>query len=147
MENLDQKNVLTGSWTLVEYTSTDQDGVVTRPFGTNLHGLLVYTPEGYMSVQIMKSIRPNFALNDLFSGTTEERAAATASYIAYAGRYTLAAEQVTHHVELSLFPNWVGDDQVRYWTVEGEYLTLRTPPMRTGGKDHVGRLKWRRVGR
>jgi hypothetical protein len=139
------KNPLAGTWTLLEYTSKDNEGVVTRPFGTNLRGLLIYSPEGYMSVQIMKAVRPSFELNDLFSGGTEERAGAMSSYIAYAGRYTIAPDHVTHHVEWSLFPNWVGDDQVRYWTVENEVLTLRTPAMRTGGKDHVGTLKWKRV--
>jgi hypothetical protein len=34
-------------------------------------------------------------------------------FVACAGRYTFHGDPVVHHVELSLFPNWVGSDQER----------------------------------
>jgi hypothetical protein len=36
--------------------------------------------------------------------------------VAYAGRYSFLGDHVIHHVELSLFPNWVGSDQERFTT-------------------------------
>ena len=41
-------------------------------------------------------------------GTDDERARAFATFIAYGGRYEVTGDTVTHHVETSLFPNWVG---------------------------------------
>ncbi len=139
---------------LVDYTSTDQNGTVVRPFGTQLRGQLVYSAptsdslQGHMTVHIMKLARKPWIAPDPFSGTAEERASAAASYIAYAGRFTLYPDRVVHHVELSLFPNWVGPqgealDQVRYWSFEGDILSLRTPPIPTGENEFVGTLRWR----
>ncbi len=48
-------------------------------------------------------------------------------YDAYFGRYTVddRAGTITHHVEGSLFPEDLGDDFVRPFTLEGDTLTLR----------------------
>ena len=35
-------------------------------------GIITYTPDGYMSAQLMRSGRPNFASDDWFNGTTED---------------------------------------------------------------------------
>ncbi len=52
-----------------------------------------------------------------------------AGYLAYAGSYTLDGMTVTHHVEMSLFPNWIGTDQVRAIAIlENGDLELSTPP-------------------
>ena len=42
-------------------------------------------------------------------------------------------ETVIHHVELSLFPNWVGVDQERLVEVMENRLTLSTRPILLGG--------------
>ena len=48
-------------------------------------------------------------------------------YDSYFGRYTVdeKAGTVTHHVEGSLFPEDLGQDWVRPFTLEGDRLTLR----------------------
>ncbi len=45
-------------------------------------------------------------------------------FVAYAGRYSFRGDRVIHHVELSLFPNWVGTDQQRWVELAGDRLTL-----------------------
>jgi hypothetical protein len=40
-------------------------------------------------------------------------------FVAYAGRYSFHGDRVVHHVELSLFPNWVGSDQERWVELAG----------------------------
>ena len=55
---------------------------------------------------ISRAGRVAFAGDDLLSGTAEEKAGAVESFVAYAGRYTIHGDQVVHHVEVSLFPNW-----------------------------------------
>jgi hypothetical protein len=50
-----------------------------------------------------------------------------------------------HHVELSLFPNWVGSDQERWVELAGDRLTLSASPLLLAGKQQVPRLVWERV--
>ncbi len=50
-----------------------------------------------------------------------------------------------HHLELSLLPNLVGTDQVRYYTLEGDRLTISTPPMLQAGKLQTSHLIWQRA--
>jgi len=47
------------------------------------------------------------------------RVAAADSYIAYFGRYEVKQDRVTPHLEASLFPNWVGTDQERFYRFDG----------------------------
>jgi hypothetical protein len=73
---------------------------------------------------ISRAGRPGFAANDLFGGTMPERAQ---GFVAYAGRYRFDGDRVVHHVELSLFPNWVGSDQERAVELSGPVDPERQP--------------------
>jgi hypothetical protein len=66
-------------------------------------------------------------------------------FVAYAGRYSFHGDRVIHHVELSLFPNWVGSDQERWVELAGDRLTLSASPLLLAGKLQVPRLVWERV--
>jgi hypothetical protein len=101
-----------------------------------------------MAAQIMRPGRPPFASGDRQRGTDAEVRAAHDGYLAYWGTWDVdpARGTVTHHVRGSLFPNWVGQDQVRAFTLDGDRLTLRTPPLRQGGREVVGVLAWERLG-
>ena len=56
-------------------------------------------------------------------------------FIAYAGPFSVDVGNgtVTHHVDVSLFPNWQGHDQVRRVTIEGGRLSIIASD-RTSGK-------------
>ena len=86
----------------------------------------MYNEDGYMFVAIMGSNRPKFAADDLLSATKEEEAQAEETYVSYCGRYDFDEDTVIHHVELSLFPNWIGGDQERLVDLSGSRLTLST---------------------
>jgi hypothetical protein len=94
---------------------------------------------------MMASDRPKFAAKDLRSGSEAEKAEAANTYISYAGKYDVYPDRVVHHVELCLFPNWVGTDLVRNWSLEGNRLTLTTPPAPVGDKMMVSHLVWEKV--
>lgn len=138
---------LIGSWDLVSLENRAADGSVERPFGAAPVGRLTYTADGFMSAQIMNGDRPPFATPDLYSGTPVEKAAAYESYIAYYGAYAVdaIAHTVTHRVKGSLFPNWTGGQQVRYYTVEGNKLILTTKPFKAQGKDVTAHVVWQRA--
>ncbi|MFQ5946720.1 MAG: lipocalin-like domain-containing protein, partial [Anaerolineae bacterium] len=56
----------------------------------------------------------------------EEVMSAYRGYIAYFGTYEANEEGrfVTHHIEGSLFPNWVGREQIELFELSGDRLTL-----------------------
>jgi hypothetical protein len=136
---------LQGTWHLVDWTVTVDD-TVTRPFGGQAEGLLTYTDDGRMWATLQRRDRPLLRTGTLAAATAEQRAAAAAGYLAYAGRYTLHDGQVTHHVEVSLFPDWVGDDQLRQvtWTDDGDLVLSTLPEKTAAGRTVINRLRWRR---
>jgi hypothetical protein len=112
-----------------------------RTVVTDAVGYLIYTADGRFSVMISRAGRPGFAANDLFGGTMPERAQ---GFVAYAGRYRFDGDRVVHHVELSLFPNWVGSDQERAVELSGPVDPERQPAA-AWGKVAGARLVWERV--
>jgi hypothetical protein len=111
------KGDLIGTWHLVSFEFRHADGEVTYPIGKNAVGLLIYTAEGYMAVQLMRTDRPAFASDDVFEGTSEEIKAAYEGFTAHFGMYTVddAAGTVTHHVQGHIFPNRNGSTVTREW--------------------------------
>jgi hypothetical protein len=133
-----------GTWKLVsfEYRSKDQ---VTYPFGKDPVGYRMYNDDGYMAVAFMASNRRRFSSMDLTGGTAEEIVAAAGSYFSYCGKYEVTEDKVIHHVEVSFYPNWVGEKQVRFYKFEDDKLILSTPPMNAAGKQQSGYLIWKRI--
>ena len=86
---------LIGAWRLAEFTVTAEDGTVTYPMGEDVEGLIIYTPDGYMSAQLMEPGRPAYASGEFTHGTTEEEAAAAAGYLAYSGPFYVNEETAT----------------------------------------------------
>jgi hypothetical protein len=138
---------LVGTWRLVSFESRTTGGENRHPLGPAAKGQLSYDAAGRMSAQLMNPERPSFASGDLTRGTDAEVRAAMAGYIAYYGTYTLDQPRgvVTHHVQGALFPNWVGSDQVRHFRLDGDRLTITTPPIRMGGEDSTTVLVWERA--
>jgi len=58
---------------------------------------------------------------------------AAATYVSYAGTYKIVGDTVVHHVQASLYPDWVGTDLVRSYVFSDNRLTLRAedPPNAT----------------
>ncbi|HLG86542.1 MAG TPA: lipocalin-like domain-containing protein [Alphaproteobacteria bacterium] len=134
-----------GTWRLVSWTIPDEGGVPRHPLGSDAKGLLSYAPDGYMFAALMASGRPRFLGGDPLGGTAEECRAATHGYHTYCGRYRLEKDAVVHTVELSLFPNLIGQEQVRYYRFDGDRLLLSTPPLLRNGLSGVAQLVWERV--
>jgi hypothetical protein len=107
------KNLLLGRWNIISWEQRYDDGRVTHPLGTALEGFIQYDANGQMICMIGRIDRPNFSTGGQWNASNDEKAAAYSSYLAYAGRYSVNGESVTHHVDLSLFPNWKNGDQKR----------------------------------
>jgi hypothetical protein len=114
-----------GSWELVEWVGTSQQGETTYPFGEDAQGQITYTADGRMSAHLM---RP-----------PGDPADAPPQHLAYWGTFSLqaAAGTVTHHVIGADRPNWLGSDQVRQFRFEGQDRLVLSL-----GQQH---LTWRRA--
>ncbi len=134
---------LVGAWRLVSVETRDEKGELVRRGERT--GYLLYSPDGCMSVSFMKEGRPRFKSGDIRGGSAEEKIAAVDGYVSYAGRYTIQDDTVVHHIEVSLFPNWVGVSQERVFSFEGSRLTLSTPLMLVGGRQLSTHLVWEKV--
>ncbi len=138
---------LVGTWRLLSSEFRTSGGAVIYPLGENASGLCLISAEGYLSGQLMRRDRPPFAGGDPASGTPEEVRAALEGYVAYYGPFELDPEgqRLVTRVEGSLFPNWLGSEQERFYRFEGDRMTLTTPPMALGDEEFHGVLVWERV--
>jgi hypothetical protein len=138
-------NPLIGTWKLVSWENRSLDGQVTYPLGEDAVGYISYTQDGYVFVSMMRSDRTEFTSGDLLRASAQEKVHAAETYVTYCGRYDFRGNTVVHHVELSLFPNWVGVDQERLVEIAGNRLTVSTRPMLLEGIQRSGHLVWERV--
>ncbi|RVT89371.1 lipocalin-like domain-containing protein [Sphingomonas crocodyli] len=101
---------LTGTWPLVACTITFPDGTVHRPYGTAPIGVMIYSPEGWMSCHMA------------FGGD----GTVGSSYSSYHGPFTIdeAAKVVTHHVAGAFDPAMTNTDQRRAYAFDGDTLIL-----------------------
>ena len=138
-------NPLIGTWKLVSWENRSLDGQVTYPLGEDAVGYISYTQDGYVFVSMMRSDRTQFTSGDLLGASAQEKVHAAETYVTYCGRYDFRGNTVVHHVELSLFPNWVGVDQERLVEIAGNRLTVSTRTMLLEGIQRSGHLVWERV--
>lgn len=144
---MDLKEKIIGAWKLIHY-EYPVDGVETKPLGENPTGFLTYTPDGYISANMMTSNeRPKYSSQDLHQGTVEEMSKAAEGYVAYAGQFEIkeideAAQTATliHHMAVSLNPTWLGDAQERYVTYDEAEDTIT---IRASSNDAL--LVWRKA--
>lgn len=132
---------LTGAWTLLSAETFSKTGDPTPAFGYSANGLLIYDRSGLMSLQIAGE-RPGASLTGYQAMDADERVQFLDSYYAYFGSYSVdeAAKQVIHRVRASLRPTEAGATFRRQFLIEGDRLTLATPPETVGGETVTNRL-------
>jgi hypothetical protein len=136
---------LIGQWRLVSLAAVNGSRIE-YPMGHDIEGVMTYEPTGHMAMQIMRQDRPRFASGDIDKGTLAELSGTVTGYAAYFGTYSVdeSAGVVIHHIKGSLFPNWVATEQRRDIVVDGDRLTLTSPPILFKGQTRVFRAVWRR---
>ncbi|WP_405937247.1 lipocalin-like domain-containing protein [Streptomyces sp. NBC_00726] len=121
---------LVGVWRLVAFHELDDaDGRGEGPLGEAPRGRLVYTENGHVSVNMMRTAGE--------AGGTR--------YMGYAGTWRLTGGQVVHRIEVTPRPDWVGTEQSRDAVLEGNRLTLRADTL-LQGVQHRRVLVWERLG-
>jgi hypothetical protein len=119
---------LAGAWQLEARTVRRGDGaLLTDPvLGASPFGRLFYDVSGVMMLQMMRLGR-TAAIAPRTNAPDDTNPRVVLGYDAYFGRYAVdeRAGTITHHVEGSLFPEDLGKDFVRRFTLDGDALTLR----------------------
>ena len=153
MSNFTQNNPLLGTWKLISITAIFPDGNIDREaFGANPIGYITYTIEGKMMVIFSKSQRSLLSGNSaspltaaIHSVPIEERAEAFSTFNSYAGSYTLDGDKVIHHVEIASIPNRIGKSLTRTFVLNGNQVTLKTPPSKSDDTPKIFELTWQRI--
>ncbi len=138
---------LVGTWTLERMRTTYDSGREIYPLGKDAQGWLLYTPDGYMAAFLSRANRPAFETGEMLSADDAEKIRAWDSFFSYCGRYEVRGDEVVHHVESSIYPNWIGDAQARTMRLEGDRLILTTPPQKTRRGVQTSEVVWRRAVR
>lgn len=152
-----ERQNLRGVWTLVSLQDQRPNGDALDWMGKKPSGILIYSPDGRMTLQIMRDPRPTGGVpiwssdgHDLLpSASDNEIRDAYRGYYAYFGTWDVdeRAHTVTHHVRASLRSSEVDSDYVRPFELSGEQLLLRYPVSAPDGEKRTRVLIWRRAER
>ena len=138
-------NPLLGTWKLKSYVrEVAATGERYNERGEHPNGYLSYSADGRMYAIITWDNRSPPA--DVVP-TEAERIRLYSSMISYAGTYTWDAEKVVHHVDISWNQNWTGTDQVRFYKLDGNTLTITSAPAKnfTDGREGRSILVWEKL--
>jgi hypothetical protein len=124
---------LIGYWTLVS-VKAEQDGKVRESFGPNPKGLFIFDRSGRYVVLQFRPDLPKFASNSRDKGTPEENKAVVLGSSVHYGTYTVNEKQGFFSVlpEAATFPNWVGVEQKRFFSISEDELKITNPSGSTG---------------
>ncbi|MEM9182589.1 MAG: lipocalin-like domain-containing protein [Pseudomonadota bacterium] len=134
------------SWNVTTKRLADAThGAPQFPFGRQPVGLLIYSPDGYMSATVSAGDRTRFNAG---ASPRQLPAAALAdafiSYFHYAGRWWVEGEEVLHRVEAALNPNMVDTTQVRHASLDGKRMLL-TGIETLADRERRHEIAWRRA--
>ena len=137
-------NSLIGTWKLKSYVMTTTSGARSTPFGEHPSGYLSYSPDGRMYA--IGTADGRITPHDIVA-TDEERATLHKGMFAYTGTYSVEPDRVIHHVDISWNQLWNGTDQVRFYKLTGNTLTITTARSRSGfdGRESQSVLIWEKV--
>ena len=133
---------LLGAWSLIAYTVSSPIGEVDHPLGTEPIGMLIYSPAGYMSAQL---VNPHHRAAQAPAVSTDPIAAA--GQLAYSGPFTVdgTTGHVAHHLLVSSRPDWLHTNQHRHGILHQDQLTLSFVGTDHTGQDTTSALTWRRL--
>lgn len=131
-----------GTWVLTGAEKLLPDGTRAPDYGPNPHGLVIFTADGYYSVQIYRDERLKFASGSKFTGTPEEYKDATLGMSVHFGRYSVdpGKHTITFRIDRSSVPNVDDTAAVRAYELKGDELSWRVAP-RADGSIPITRLR------
>lgn len=105
---------IVGVWSLESFHEIDEAGRTGEgPLGAEPEGFLIYTPDGHVSVNMMRT----------GPGATSGSGAA---FMGYAGTWRLDGGRLRHRIRVSSRADWVGADQERDAELEDGRLVVHS---------------------
>lgn len=107
-------------------------------------GFINYGADGRFYAIVVKRDRPRPAG---VPAADTEKLALFDSMLAYAGTYTLDHEKAVHHVDASWNQSWTGTDQVRFYKLHGNRLSIsgaKAPDPYTG-QEIIHRIEFEKL--
>jgi hypothetical protein len=133
-QNTKQSPDFVGTWVLAAAEKLLPDGSRVSDYGENPHGLVIFTSDGYYSLQIYRAERLKFASGDKFKGTLEEYQDASLSMSVSFGRYSVdpVKHTITFQTDRASVPNRDDSTAVRQYELKGDELSWRVAPRQDG---------------
>ena len=117
-------NSIVGTWKIQSLVrEVIATGERQKEFGEKPSGYISYQPDGRMFVVL---VGDNRAKPAGLAPTDEEKARLFGTLLAYSGTYVVDGDKVTHKIDVSWNQSWTGGDQVRFYKVDGNMLTITT---------------------
>jgi Lipocalin-like domain len=125
---------IVGAWVLTKAEKLLPDGTRVSDYGENPHGLVIFTADGYYSVQIYRAERLKFSSGDKLKGTPDEYKEASLSTSVHFGRYSMdpVKHTIAFRIDRSSFPNQDETTQVRSFEMKGDELSWKVAPRPDG---------------
>ena len=119
---------IVGTWTLVSAVA-QHGGTQIETFGPNPTGTLMFGSDSRYALIFLRRDLPKVASNNRASQTSEESQAIAQGSIGHFGTYRVDAsdKSLVFRIEGSTFPNWIGAEQRRPFTLSGDELTYTSP--------------------
>jgi hypothetical protein len=134
----DPTSALIGTWKLqalhVEFAD---NGEHYAQFGPAPHGRLILTGTGDFVTVITSAER----------ASSDDAARLFETMMAYAGKYRIEGDRIIVRCDVAWHPDWVDTEQVRFFKLEGDRLSLRSPRQthpRHPDRPVYGVIDWRR---
>jgi Lipocalin-like domain len=121
-DEISEKNVLIGTWLLVRYVDTPDNGEPIFAFGRKPIGHFVFTSGGHVAFSIMRN-PPGV---DTATSDPDPDACIPGWYCAYFGTYTVDTKRGvwTTHVLSANIPGFLNTDQPRHFKIDGNRLVV-----------------------
>src|ERR1041385_758913 len=125
---------IVGTWVLAAADKLLPNGARVSDYGSNPHGLAIFTADGYYSLQIYRAERLKFASGEKFTGTPEEYKDASLSMSTGFGRYSFDPVKgtLTFHIDRSSVPNLDDTTQVRIYELKGDEISWKVTARKDG---------------
>lgn len=145
---LADENPLLGTWKLKTFArEIFATGKKTYPNGEHPDGYISYSADGRMYAFAVSGPEDRVKPRNVYPDN-EERVKLHQTMFAYAGTYTLEGDgKVIHHVDISWNELWTGTEQVRFYKLDGNILSIISAPNISPDDGSEGRaiLTWEKV--
>jgi hypothetical protein len=139
-----EDNPLLGTWKLKSFVrEVAGTGERYDQMGDQPDGYLSYSADGRMLALFVSGNQPH----PLAEPTDQERINLHKGMLAYGGTFKLSPGKVVHHIDIEWDGRRLGSEQVRFYTIDGDKLVIKTEPNKSpiDGREGVGVLTFERI--